>query len=56
MPLSVLQEHEAGLNEGQAIAARVRRWDAGEMPGPYTMELYPTMTWGIRAGSSKMRS
>jgi len=47
MPLTVLQEQEQGLNEGQAIAARVRRWDAGDMPGPYTMELYPTMTCNI---------
>lgn len=38
---------EAGLNEGQAIAARVRRWDEGEARGPYTLELYPTMTCNI---------
>ena len=47
MPLPPILEAEDGLNEGQAIAARIRRWDAGETRGPYTMELYPTMTCNI---------
>lgn len=37
----------APFDEGQAIAARIRRWDAGEQPGPYTLELYPTMSCNI---------
>ena len=47
MPLPPILQEEAGLNEGQSIAARVRRWDSGEARGPYTMELYPTMTCNI---------
>ncbi len=47
MPLPPILAEEEGLNEGQAIAARIRRWDAGETRGPYTMELYPTMTCNI---------
>jgi MoaA/NifB/PqqE/SkfB family radical SAM enzyme len=47
MPLPPILADEADLNEGQAIAARVRRWDDGESRGPYTMELYPTMTCNI---------
>ena len=47
MPLPQILQEEQGLNEGQAIAARIRRWDAGETRGPYTMELYPTMTCNI---------
>lgn len=46
MSLPILDD-ETGLNEGQTIAARLRRWDQGETPGPYTMELYPTMTCNI---------
>jgi MoaA/NifB/PqqE/SkfB family radical SAM enzyme len=29
--------------EGHEIARRIRAWDAGETPGPYTLELYPTL-------------
>jgi len=47
MPLPPILQEEAGLNEGQTIAARMRRWDGGEALGPYTMELYPTMTCNI---------
>ncbi|MBJ93791.1 MAG: hypothetical protein CMP23_04865 [Rickettsiales bacterium] len=47
MPLPVLEADEYQLSEGEAIAARMRRWDAGQSPGPYTMELYPTMTCNI---------
>ena len=47
MPLPPILVDEQGLNEGQAIAARLRRWDSGEVRGPYTMELYPTMTCNI---------
>tara|TARA_B100000029_G_scaffold51850_2_gene47161 strand:- start:328 stop:1440 length:1113 start_codon:yes stop_codon:yes gene_type:complete len=47
MPLPPIIEEEQGLNEGQTIAARVRKWDQGETRGPYTMELYPTMTCNI---------
>jgi len=47
VPLPPILAEEEGLNEGQAIAARIRRWDAGETRGPYTMELYPTMTCNI---------
>ncbi len=40
-------EAERGLPEGEAIAARVRRWDRGGSGGPFTLELYPTMTCNI---------
>ena len=46
MSLPILQD-EQGLNEGQVIAGRIRRFDEGEIRGPYTMELYPTMTCNI---------
>ncbi len=47
MPLPPILSEEEGLDEGQTIAARIRRWDEGEPRGPYTMELYPTMTCNI---------
>jgi len=47
VPLPPILNEEQGLNEGQAIAARLRQWDSGEIRGPYTMELYPTMTCNI---------
>ena len=47
MPLPPILSEEEGLDEGQTIAARIRRWDKGEPRGPYTMELYPTMTCNI---------
>ena len=47
MPLAPILQDETGLNEGQVIAARLRRFDEGEIRGPYTMELYPTMSCNI---------
>ena len=47
VPLPPILAEESGLSEGQAIAGRIRRWDSGETRGPYTMELYPTMTCNI---------
>jgi radical SAM protein with 4Fe4S-binding SPASM domain len=47
VPLPPVVQEDHGLSEGQAIAARIRKWDAGEARGPYTMELYPTMTCNI---------
>lgn len=35
------------LSEGEEIAARIRGWDRGETRGPYTLEIYPTMTCNI---------
>lgn len=40
-------DDERGLSEGAAIAARLRRWDEGTPRGPWTLELYPTMTCNI---------
>jgi MoaA/NifB/PqqE/SkfB family radical SAM enzyme len=42
-----LYSDEIGRNEGQVIAGRIRHFDEGEVRGPYTMELYPTMTCNI---------
>jgi MoaA/NifB/PqqE/SkfB family radical SAM enzyme len=47
VPLAPILQDETGLNEGQVIAARLRRFDEGEIRGPYTMELYPTMSCNI---------
>lgn len=47
MPPAAPFPDEAGLSEGQVIAARLRRFDRGEVRGPYTMELYPTMACNI---------
>ncbi len=34
--------------EGLEIVRRIRAWDAGETPGPYTLELYPTLRCNMR--------
>jgi len=34
--------------EGLEIVRRIRAWDAGETPGPYTLELYPTLRCNMK--------
>ncbi len=34
--------------EGAEIADRIRAWERGETPGPYTLELYPTLRCNMR--------
>ena len=34
--------------EGAEIANRIRAWERGETPGPYTLELYPTLRCNMR--------
>ena len=45
--LAPILNDETSLDEGRVIAGRLRRFDEGEIRGPYTMELYPTMTCNI---------
>lgn len=35
-------------DEGLEIARRLRDWEAGKAPGPYTLELYPTLRCNMR--------
>lgn len=46
-PQALRVDDERGLGEGEGIAARLRRWDEGAARGPWTLELYPTMTCNI---------
>ena len=34
--------------EGLEIARRIKAWESGETPGPYTLELYPTLRCNMR--------